>query len=109
MLEELQRHRIVHCDLKPANFVLFGDSPENAKWKLIDFDSACMEGEPVERGTLDYSAPEMLNRAPAAFSMDLFSLGRLIHWLSCKDGNMWPDLPPDASDADKRAFLASAK
>jgi hypothetical protein len=46
------------------------------------------------------------NTATAAFSMDMFSLGRIIQWLSVQDDNLWPDLT-DPSNANKEAFLLS--
>jgi serine/threonine protein kinase len=72
-------------------------------FKLIDFDAACMVGEPVTHGTVDYSSPEAARGEMATFAMDLYSLGRIIHWLSCRDTNLWLGM----TDGDKEAFLQS--
>jgi serine/threonine protein kinase len=70
-------------------------------------------GDPVDHATLEFCAPEVLRAlqvhawCPAAFSMDLFSLGRIIMWLASTDNDLWPDLPEDCSDAVKEAFLLS--
>lgn len=102
----------MHCDLKPANILLFYDIHRMPEWKLIDFDSAALVGEPVTHGTLDYCAPEAYtadDRATASFEMDMYSLGRIIHWLGCTDDNLWPGLPAGCSHARKEAFLISSK
>src|SRR5690349_957602 len=69
------------------------------------------EGEEVHRSTLDYTAPEVIHtfhqekKGPlAAFSMDMYSLGRIIMWLSTRYGNLWPHMD-DPTDDDKQQFL----
>jgi len=89
-LEACQEQRIVHCDLKPQNILFFYDPKVGFdRWKLIDFDSACELGTPVTRGTLDFCAPESLQNAPATFAMDMFSLGRVLHFLISMSGDVW--------------------
>lgn len=106
---------VVHCDLKPANILLFHDAQGTPQWKLIDFDSAARVGEAVTHGTLDYSAPEVLQSlhqdksAAASFEMDMYSLGRIIHWLGCDDDNLWPGLPAKSTNTDKLNFLLSER
>jgi hypothetical protein len=41
--------------------------------------------------------------------MDMYSLGRIIHWLSSTDKNIWPDLDNDPTDEDKATFLQSSQ
>jgi len=50
-------------------------------------------GDTVDRGTIDFCAPEVLvgNGVKAHPSMDIFSLGRIIHWLTGKNLTFWPD------------------
>jgi hypothetical protein len=115
ILQTLQTSKVVHCDLKPANFVSFGLVNGFLQWKVIDFDSACLVNEPVERGTLDFCAPEVFaafkanHVPPAKFSMDMYSLGRIIQWFVCENDNTWPNLDRNPSDEDKEAFLLSGK
>jgi hypothetical protein len=60
---------------------------------------------------LDYGAPELIEAStshqtlPAAFSMDMYAIGRIIMWLSSDDGNLWPDLPDGCTDQEKEDFL----
>jgi serine/threonine-protein kinase len=53
-----QRVAIQHCDVKPTNLLLFGDTV-----KITDFGLSSATGTPVKHhrraGTLDYAAPEI--------------------------------------------------
>jgi serine/threonine protein kinase len=112
-LSVLEQQGVVHCDLKPSNVVAFHLEDGFVQFKLIDFDSACLVGEAMQRGTLDYCAPEVYtdiaeNRVPTAtHAMDLYSLGRILMWLACVDDNLWPTLVDDCTDAEKETFLIS--
>jgi serine/threonine protein kinase len=97
---------VVHCDLKPANIiVVIVKGNVFPHFTLIDFDAACLVNEPVTHGTIDYRAPEQEKGTFATFAMDLFALGRIIHWLSSTDKNIW--LGMDAKQS-KEAFLQSS-
>ena len=74
-----------------------------------DGTDRCSVGEGVQRGTLDYCAPEALNHVAAASSMDMYSVGRIIMWLAIRDDNMWPDLAHGCTDEDKQAFLMAGR
>jgi len=93
--------------------MFFREVDNRERWKLIDFDSCCFVGEPVIRGTLEFCAPEIIrclhqNRTPhAAFSQDIFSLGRVLLWLVTPEEPFWPGLPEDATEADKEAWLVT--
>lgn len=73
---------IAHRDIKPEN-VLMIDSTEDSDIKLVDFGLAKTLG-PNETsneafGTLCYVAPEILLQNAYDKSVDLWSLGILIH------------------------------
>jgi len=72
--------------LKPENVVYFREH-YSPTWKLIDFGSACYFGEVVLSGTQEFCAPEVLiENAPIATpATDIFSVGRILHWLSAKN------------------------
>ena len=88
-LRVLQRHEIVHCDIKPDNFII--DS--NGRIKLIDFGSSqigAIENEAIEQqalgltlglGTLNYSAPELFYGQDNSHKSELFSLAVLTYQL----------------------------
>ncbi|RKP14153.1 hypothetical protein BJ684DRAFT_15506 [Piptocephalis cylindrospora] len=87
----------VHCDLKPGNVMRFkANGEERGIWKLIDFDSSCAVGEKVERGTVDFCAPEVIRasgsgkHARATLAMDIFSFGQIIYWMAT-DKPIWGD------------------
>lgn len=58
-------------------------------------------------GTVQYCAPEALldKEAKATTAMDVFSLGRILQWLSGKKRIFWPRLSERATDDDKMAYL----
>ena len=84
-LRVLQRHEIVHCDIKPDNFIMdsFG------RIKMIDFgscqigsiDSGLAEQEALGLGTLNYSAPELFYGKENSHKSELFSLAVLTYQL----------------------------
>ena len=113
-IRECHSKGIVHADLKPANIMFFRDSDEVERWKLIDFDSSCFVGEPVSRGTVDYSAPEVIRAIHtqdvcfADPAIDMFALGRVIQWLSGKDVSFfWPHLDDMATQTEKEMVIMS--
>ncbi|MBI5274639.1 MAG: protein kinase [Chlamydiales bacterium] len=73
-LEESHSKGIVHCDIKPANIVLFGDHV-----KLIDWDFAeVFPNKVIMRGSASYMSPEVVARkeAIATYSKrDMWALG----------------------------------
>ena len=84
-LRVLQRHEIVHCDIKPDNFII--DSL--GRIKLIDFGSSQMGSieseltgqEKLGLGTLNYSAPELFYGQDNSHKSELFSLAVLTYQL----------------------------
>lgn len=81
-------HRVMHCDIKPENMILF---PGN-ELRLADFGIAKVAMRTIRSsgsGTLGYMAPEQAMGKPS-FRSDVFSLGLIIYrMLSGK----WPEWP----------------
>ncbi len=90
IFEELRIKKLVHCDIKPSNFLIHGNPHDpimgNFDVYLIDFGLAFYPQENQNRKfifSLAYSAPEIiLNETKIAnHSSDLFSLGIVIYQL----------------------------
>jgi len=77
-LRYLREQRIVHCDMKPENIMLFPNS--NNKILVIDFGSACFEDERVYTYIQSrfYRAPEVIFGLPYSFPIDMWSFGCIL-------------------------------
>ncbi len=102
-------HRVIHCDLKPENFILF----PGPKLRLTDFGIARLAQRTVlgsGSGTVGYVAPEQaLGRT--SFRSDVFSLGLILYQLFSGELPEWPyEWPPPGIERLRRtchpAFLA---
>ena len=81
-------HKIIHCDIKPENFILF---PGNVL-KLADFGFAKLSLRTLKAsgsGTIDYIAPEQAMGRPK-FQSDVFSLGLVLYRLFSGKLPEWP-------------------
>ena len=82
------RQRIVHCDIKPENVILF----ENQHVRLADFGIAKVSQRTLQgsgTGTVGYMAPEQAMGRPSLKS-DVFSLGLMIYRMF---SGHWPEWP----------------
>jgi dual specificity tyrosine-phosphorylation-regulated kinase 2/3/4 len=69
---------IIHCDLKPDNILLKHEKKSSIK--VIDFGSACQEGNKVFEYVQSryYRAPEIVIEAPYGKMIDIWSIGCII-------------------------------
>jgi eukaryotic-like serine/threonine-protein kinase len=94
--------RIIHCDIKPDNFILF----EGNRLRLTDFGVAKVAQRTLRAsgaGTLGYMAPEQAMGRPS-FRSDVFALGLVLYQMF--SGRLpeypfaWP--PPGFSAMERR-------
>jgi hypothetical protein len=87
VLAYVHRQGIIHFDIKPDNLLLMpGGEKANGLplLKLTDFGFSIKNDGPHEfplRGTLEYTAPELLRREPFDHRIDLYSLGATLYQL----------------------------
>jgi serine/threonine-protein kinase len=93
--------KIIHCDIKPENFILF----PNNHLRLADFAFAKKSLRTVKAsgsGTLGYIAPEQAMGRPV-FQSDVFALGLVFYKMFSGKLPEWPyDWPPKGFDRLKQ-------
>jgi serine/threonine protein kinase len=101
------RHRVIHCDLKPENFILFAGD----RLRLADFGISKVAMRTLSAsgsGTLGYLAPEQALGKPS-FRSDVFSLGLILYRMLSGHLPDWPFLwPPRGVDKVKRKLHPDA-
>lgn len=81
-------HKIIHCDVKPENFILFAGN----QLKLADFGFAKLSLRTLKAsgsGTIDYIAPEQAMGRPK-FQSDVFSMGLVLYRMFSGKLPEWP-------------------
>jgi len=82
------RQKIIHCDIKPENMILFADG----RLRLSDFGIAKVAQRTIQgsgTGTVGYMAPEQAMGKPSARS-DVFSIGLTMYRMLT---GQWPEWP----------------
>ncbi|MEX1363615.1 MAG: serine/threonine-protein kinase [Nannocystaceae bacterium] len=93
-LAHAHEHKVIHCDVKPDNIIVFDDE---TRLRLADFGLAKVAASTIAAsasGTIGYIAPEQALGRPSARS-DVFSAGLVLYRMLTGELPEWPyDWPP---------------
>lgn len=87
-LAHAHENKIIHCDIKPENYILFSGN----RLKLADFGFAKISLRTLKAsgsGTIDYISPEQAMGRPK-FQSDVFSVGLVLYRLLSGKLPEWP-------------------
>jgi serine/threonine-protein kinase len=87
-LAHAHSHKVIHCDVKPENIILF----PNHRLRLSDFGIAKIAMRTLEAsgsGTVGYVAPEQAMGRPS-FRSDVFSAGLIVYRMLAGHLPEWP-------------------
>lgn len=86
ILNIIHHKRVIHHDIKPANFLVESVSPLKIKITDFEFSVKLPENEltTLPKGTIFYMAPELLECKPHDMSIDVWSLGVTLYELITK-------------------------
>lgn len=97
-LAHAHERRLIHCDIKPENLILF---ERGTRLRLADFGIAKVAASTITAsasGTVGYMAPEQALGRPSARS-DVFSAALVIYRILTGHLPAWPfDWPPEGHD-----------
>lgn len=94
------KQKIIHCDIKPENFIVFPDQ----RVRLTDFGIAKVAQKTIRAsgsGTVGYMAPEQAMGKPSLRS-DVFSLGLVLYRMFSGELPEWPFAWPPPGQARLR-------
>ena len=107
-LELCEKHKIIHRDIKPQNIFI----SRNGDFKLGDFGIARVAEKTTKAtkaGTYSYMAPEVYTAQPYNASVDLYSLGLVMHWMLNQRRAPFVPLPPDTPTAEQNTAALQAR
>jgi serine/threonine protein kinase/tetratricopeptide (TPR) repeat protein len=87
VLSYVHRQGIIHFDIKPENLLLLSSGEKDDQFpllKLTDFGFSAKQKAALDfplRGTLEYTAPELLRHEAFDYRADLYSLGATVYHL----------------------------
>ena len=86
ILKTIHQERVIHHDIKPANFLVESLSPFVIKITDFEFSVKLSEDEftTSPQGTIFYMAPELLDCQPHDMSIDIWSLGFTLYELTAQ-------------------------
>lgn len=83
----IHNENIIHRDIKPSNILISSIDKNNIEIKLADFGLSVYNNKNYQKekcGTLNYLAPEILNKNRYSFPVDVWGIGVVFYLLKLK-------------------------